>query len=80
MWPLSQLQPAGFCINVRSKELVSLVTLFKLVQHLVTSSLIGLSQARPRARSSGLATSTRPGVLGGVLGANSPKSDDFVAI
>jgi hypothetical protein len=34
------------------------------VQHLATSRLVGPSQARPRARSSGLATNTRPGRSG----------------
>jgi len=34
------------------------------VQHLATSSLVGPSQARSRARSSGLATNTRPGRSG----------------
>ena len=53
------------------------------VQHLATSRLMGPSQARPRARSSGLATSTRPGRSGADTRpgmTSGPQRKDFVIV
>ena len=53
------------------------------VQQLATSRLVGLSQSRPRARSPGLATSTRPGRSGedtrpGMT--SGPQRTDFIVV
>jgi hypothetical protein len=68
MWQLSQFPQAGLrisiSISVKGTSFFGDLVQANSVQHLATSSFIGPAQSRPRAQSSGLATSTRPGRSG----------------